>query len=406
MPRTARDVVFVDGVRTPFGKAGPKGMYAETRADDLIIKCIRELVRRYPGLPPERIGEVAIAATTQIGDQGLTLGRTAALLAGLPTSVPGYSIDRMCAGAMTAVTSVAGSIALGAVDVALAGGVEHMGRHPMGEGVDPNPRIISERLVDESALSMGMTAENLHDRFPQLTKERADAFAAASQEKYAKALADSKIQPDLVAVATRGGLESQAGPGWGLATADEPPRPGTTVEALAALKTPFRVRGRVTAGNSAGLNDGATASIIAAEEVARELGLPVGMRLVSFAFAGVEPEVMGFGPVPATERALAQAGLGIDQIGLFELNEAFAVQVLALLEHYGIADDDPRVNPWGGAIAIGHPLASSGVRLMTQLSRHFAEHPEVRYGLTSMCIGLGMGGTVIWENPQHEEYGK
>jgi acetyl-CoA acyltransferase len=406
VPRTARDVVFVDGVRTPFGKAGPKGIYAETRADDLIIKCLRELVRRHPALPPERIGEVAIAATTQIGDQGLTLGRTASLLAGLPQSVPGYSIDRMCAGAMTAVTTVAGSIALGAVDVALAGGVEHMGRHPMGEGVDPNPRIISERLVDESALSMGMTAENLHDRFPQLTKERADAYAAASQEKYAKALADGRIQQDLVPVAVRGGLESQAGPGWGLATADEPPRPGTTLEALAALKTPFRVRGRVTAGNSAGLNDGATASIIAAEEVARELGLPVGMRLVSYAFAGVEPEVMGFGPVPATEKALATAGLSIDQIGLFELNEAFAVQVLALLDHYGIADDDPRVNPWGGAIAVGHPLASSGVRLMTQLAHHFAEHPEVRYGLTSMCIGLGMGGTVIWENPHHEEYGK
>ena len=406
MPRTARDVVFVDGVRTPFGKAGPKGMYAETRADDLIIKCLRELVRRHPELPAERIGEVAIAATTQIGDQGLTLGRTASLLAGLPNTVPGYSIDRMCAGAMTAVTSVAGSIALGAVDVALAGGVEHMGRHPMGEGVDPNPRIMSERLVDESALSMGMTAENLHDRFPQLTKERADAYAAASQEKYAKALANGRIQQDLVPVATRNGIESQAGPGWGLATADEPPRPGTTVEALAGLKTPFRVRGKVTAGNSAGLNDGATASIIAAEDVARELGLPVRMRLVSYAFAGVEPEVMGYGPVPATEKALAAAGLGIGDIGLFELNEAFAVQVLALLEHYGIADDDPRVNPWGGAIAVGHPLASSGVRLMTQLAHHFEEHPEVRYGLNSMCIGLGMGGTVIWENPNHEEYRK
>ena len=402
MPRTARDVVFVDGVRTPFGKAGPKGMYAETRADDLIIKCIRELVRRHPELPVERIGEVAIAATTQIGDQGLTLGRTAGLLAGLPQSVPGYSIDRMCAGAMTAVTTVAGSVALGSVDIAVAGGVEHMGRHPMGEGVDPNPRIIAERLVDESALVMGQTAENLHDRFPQLTKERADAYAAASQEKYAKALANGKIQPDLVAVATRNTLESQAGPGWGLATADEPPRPGTTIETLAGLKTPFRVRGKVTAGNAAGLNDGATASIIAAEDVARELGLPVRMRLVSYSFAGVEPEVMGFGPIPATEKALALAGLTIDDIGLFELNEAFAVQVLALLDHYGIADDDPRVNPWGGAIAIGHPLASSGVRLMTQLSHHFAEHPEVRYGITAMCIGIGMGGSVIWENPAWE----
>src|SRR5487761_223964 len=167
----ARDVVFVDGVRTPFGKAGPKGIYAETRADDLIIKCIRELVRRHPRLPPERIGEVAVAATTQIGDQGVTLGRTASLLAGLPKTVPGYSIDRMCAGAGTAVTSVSGGIALGAMDVAIAGGVEHMGRHPMGEARDPTPRFVSEKVIDESALVMGSTAENLHDRFPHITRE-------------------------------------------------------------------------------------------------------------------------------------------------------------------------------------------------------------------------------------------
>ncbi len=396
MPRTARDVVFVDGVRTPFGKAGPKGMYAETRADDMIIRCIRELLARHPELPPERVDEVAVAATTQIGDQGLTLGRIAALLSGLPKTVPGYSIDRMCAGAMTAVTTIAGGIAFGAYDVAIAGGVEHMGRHPMGEGVDPNPRIISEKLVDPSALVMGQTAENVHDRFPAITKERADAYALGSQQKYAKAIADGKIQADLVPMATRSKEK-----GWGLATADEPPRPNTTLEDLAALKTPFRPHGRVTAGNAAGLNDGATASILAAEDVARELGLPIGMRLVSYGFVGVEPEVMGIGPVPSTERALRLAGLSIEDIGLFELNEAFAVQVLAFLDHFGIADDDARVNPWGGAIALGHPLASSGVRLMTQLSRHFAERPDVRYGLTAMCIGIGMGGTVIWENPNY-----
>ncbi|GDY57306.1 hypothetical protein SVIO_079290 [Streptomyces violaceusniger] len=179
-------------------------------------------------------------------------------------------------------------------------------------------------------------------------------------------------------------------------------RPGTTLEGLATLKTPFRPHGRVTAGNSAGLNDGATASLIASEDFARELGLPVKMRLVSFAFAGVEPEVMGYGPVPATKKALAKAGLSIEDIGLFEINEAFAVQVLSFLDHYGIADDDERVNQYGGAIAFGHPLASSGVRLMTQLARQFEEHPEVRYGITTMCIGFGMGGTVIWENPHFE----
>ena len=309
MPREVREVVFVDGVRTPFGKAG--GMYAETRADDLVIRCIRELMRRNPQLPPERVDEVAIAATTQIGDQGLTIGRTAALLSGLPKTVPGYAIDRMCAGAMTAVTNVAGGIAMGAYDVAIAGGVEHMGRHPMGEGVDPNPRILAEKLVDPSALVMGATAENLHDRLPQVTKERADRFGLNSQLKTAKAYADGKLQGDLVPVAVR-----SAELGWGLATVDEAPRE-TSMEKLATLKTPFRPHGRVTAGNSAGINDGATAALLASEDVARELGLPIAMRMVSFGFVGVEPEIMGYGPIPSTEKALAKAGLTIDDIGLF-----------------------------------------------------------------------------------------
>ncbi|WP_435875619.1 thiolase family protein [Nonomuraea jabiensis] len=385
--------MFVDGVRTPFGRSGPKGLYAETRADDLVVRVIRELVRRNPNLPPERVDEVAIAATTQIGDQGLTIGRAAAVLAGLPKSVPGYAIDRMCAGAMTAVTTVAGGIAFGAYDVAIAGGVEHMGRHPMGEGVDPNPRFLSEKLVDPSALVMGMTAENLHDRYPHITKGRADAYAVLSQERAAKAYADGKIQPDLVPTAIR-----TAEKGWGLAVEDEAPRPGTTVEGLSALKTPFRPHGNVTAGNSSGINDGATGCVVAAREVADELGLGAKMRLVSYAFAGVDPEVMGVGPIPSTERALRLAGLDISDIGLFEINEAFAVQVLAFLDHFGIADDDPRVNQYGGAIAYGHPLASSGVRLMTQLARQFGERPDVRYGITTMCVGMGMGGTVIWEN--------
>lgn len=396
MPRTARDVVFVDGVRTPFGKSG-KGLYAETRADDMVVRVIRELMRRNPGLPPERVDEVAIAATTQIGDQGLTIGRTAAILAGLPRSVPGYSVDRMCAGALTAVTTSGAGIAFGAYDVVIAGGVEHMGRHPMGEGVDPNPRIVSEKLVDPSALVMGNTAENLHDRFPTITKERADAYAVRSQDKVAKAYADGRIQPDLVEVLVRS-LEQ----GYGLATEDEPPRPGTTMETLAGLKTPFRAHGNVTPGNAAGLNDGATGALLAAEDVAAELGLDARMRLVDFSFAGVEPEVMGVGPVPATEKLFARQGLSIDDIGLIEINEAFAVQVLAFLEHFGIADDDARVNPWGGAIAVGHPLASSGVRLMMQLARQFAERPDVRYGITTMCVGLGMGGTVLWENTNYE----
>jgi acetyl-CoA acyltransferase len=397
--RSVRDVVFVDGLRTPFGRAGEKGIYAGTRADDLIVKCLRELLRRNPSLPPERVDEVAIAATTQTGDQGLTLGRTAALLAGLPRTVPGFAIDRMCAGAMTAVTTTAGGIGFGAYDVVIAGGVEHMGNHPMGSGADPNPRFMSERLVDPAALNMGNTAENLHDRFPSITRDRTDAYAVASQAKFDAARRNGRIQPDLVPVATL-----KPGQGWTLNTVDEPPRPGTTAVDLAALRTPFRPHGRVTAGNAAGLNDGATAAILASADAAAELGLPVRMRLVSYAYAGVEPEVMGIGPVPATEKALKNAGLSIEDIGLFEINEAFAVQVLSFLEHFGIPDDDPRVNRYGGAIAVGHPLASSGVRLMNQLARQFEEDHSVRYGITTMCVGLGMGATVIWENPHHAGY--
>jgi acetyl-CoA acyltransferase len=374
----SRSVVIVDAVRTPFGKAG--SLYAGTRADDLIVRAIRGLLERNPKLDPKSIDDVAIAAATQSGDQGMNIGRSAALLSGLPNSVPGYSIDRWCAGALTAVTTVAGSIA--------------MGNHPMGEGVDPNPRYLAEKIVSTDALAMGNTAENLHDRFPTITKERADRYALNSQLKTAAAYEAGIIQKDLIPTATR-----SAELGWTIATVDEPPRPSTTMEALAGLKTPFRAGGRVSPGNAAGLNDGATAALVMAEEKAIELGLTIKARMVTFAFAGVEPEIMGYGPVPSTIKALAKAGLSIEDIGLFEVNEAFAVQVLSFLEHFGIADDDPRVNPVGGAIAVGHPLASSGVRLILNLARGFEAHPEVRYGITTMCIGLGMGGTIIWENP-------
>ncbi len=394
------DVVFVDGVRTPFGKAGERGMYWNTRADDLVVKAIIGLMERNPQVPKDRINDVAIAATTQQGDQGLTLGRTAAILAGLPQTVPGLALDRMCAGAMTTTALMGASIGFGQYELAIAGGVEHMGRHPMGFDADPNPRFLSEKLVSPDALNMGSTAERLHDRFPQLTKERADRFAMRSQQKAAAAYEAGNIQPDLIPVAARS--ES----GWTLAERDELMRPDTTMEGLAGLKTPFRPHGRVTAGNASGLTDGATACLLSSSDAAKELGLTPKMRMVSFGFAGVEPEVMGLGPIPSTDRALKTAGLSIDDIGLFELNEAFAVQVLSFTDHFGIDDDDPRVNPWGGAIAIGHPLAASGVRLMTQLARQFAQHPEVRYGLTAMCVGLGQGGSVIWENPHHKNYGK
>jgi acetyl-CoA acyltransferase len=391
-----QEVYFVDGVRTPFGKAGEKGVYWNNRADDLVVKATIGLLDRHKDFDRAAIDDVAIAATTQQGDQGLTIGRTAAILAGLPQSVPGYAIDRMCAGAMTAVTTTASAIGIGAYDIALAGGVEHMGRHPMGFNSDPNPRFLAEKLVSPDALNMGCTAEKIHDRFPHLTKERADAFAVGSQQKAARAYAENKIQQDLIPISAA----SQEG--WKLVTEDELLRPDSTVEGMKDLKTPFRPHGRVTAGNASPLTDGATMSLIAGERAIKERGFKPRMRMVSFAFAGVAPEIMGIGPIPATEKALKKAGLKMDDIGAIEINEAFAIQVLSFTDHFGIADDDPRVNPWGGAIAFGHPLASSGVRLMNQLSRQFELNPSVRYGMTTMCIGLGMGGTVIWENVSYK----
>ena len=391
--RQAREVFFVDGVRTPFGKAGPKGQYWRTRADDLGVKAVRELLRRNPQIPVERIGDVAFAATAQVGDQGLTLGRDVALLAGLPETVPGFAVDRMCAGALTAVTAAAGEIALGAVDVAIAGGVEHMGHHPMGEDVDFNPRYLSERLIDESAASMGSTAENLHDLFPAITKERADAFALQSQQRATAAWQNGVMRETVVP------LTVFSDDGWKLAERDEFLRPETTMDGLAALKPAFRAGGRVTAGNSAGLTDGATASFLAAEGTVDELGVQPKLRLVAYAYAGVEPHLMGYGPVPATTRVLEQAGVTLDEIDLFELNEPFAVQVLTWCDELGISADDPRLNPYGGAIACGHPLAATGVRLIAQLAYGLRER-NGRYGLTALCIGMGMGCAILWENVQ------
>lgn len=391
MARELREVVYVDGLRTAFGRAGPKGFFWKTRADDMAVKVVRELLRRNPSLPPERIGDVIFAATAQVGDQGLTMGRDVALLAGIPHTVPGFALDRMCAGALTAVTSGAGEIAMGAADVVLAGGVEHMGHHPMGAEVDFNPRFVAERLVDDSAVSMGATAENLHDRFPQLTKEDADRFAVESQRRATAAWSNGIMRETVIPMSVF------TDDGWTVADRDQFLRPDTSLEGLAELPTPFRVGGRVTAGNSAGLTDGATAALLASEESAAELGLEPKMRLVGFAFAGVEPELMGIGPIPATERVLAQADLSIDDVGLFEVNEPFAVQVLSWCDGMGVTPDDPRLNPYGGAIACGHPLAATGVRLMAQLAYGMKERPNVRYGLTALCVGMGMGAALLWE---------
>lgn len=386
-----RDAVYVDGVRVPIGRARPDGYYADTRADDLAVRCIRGLLDRNPALDPARVDDNVWAATTQIGDQGLTIGRTTAILGGLPVSVPGYAVDRMCAGALTTITNAANAIRVGAQQVVIAGGVEHMGRHPMGQQADPNPRFLAEQLVDSSALVMGATAENLHDAHPDISRERCDAYALQSQERVAKAASDGVFDSHVLRASV------WAGGAWRVVAADEHPRPGTTIEDLAGLRTPFRPGGRVTAGNAAGLNDGAGACLLADRDTAAELGLPARMRLVDYAFVGVEPETMGIGPVPATDKLLAKTGVSIDDVDVVEMNEAFAVQCVAFLDHYGLPLDSPKVNPYGGAIAMGHPLAMSGARLTQQLAHYFATHPGARYGITTLCVGLGMGCAVLWE---------
>jgi len=391
----ARNVVLVDGIRTAFGRAGEKGFFWYTRADDMVVKVIRELLRRNPQVTREMVEENIWGATTQEKDQGLTLGRTSAILAGLSEKCAGASVDRMCAGGMTAVTTAASEIALGACDIAIAGGVEHMGHHPMAATADPNPRFLVDRLVSEDALVMGKTAENLHDLYPDITRELADEYAMISQLKTAKAYQEGKIGRMIapMTVYTR--------EGWVVADRDQQPRPDTTMAGLSDLRTPFRPLGKVTAGNSSGLNDGACGVLVMAEDKAKALGIRPKMRLVAYTYAGVRPEVMGLGPIPATHKVLKIAGLTVNDMGLIELNEAFAVQCIAFMQEFKLkCPDDPLLNPWGGAIAFGHPLASSGPRLMIHLMHEFAEHPEVTYGLTTMCVGLGQGGAVVWENLQ------
>jgi len=393
----AREVVVIDGIRTAFGRAGEKGYFWHTRADDMVVKVIRALLRRNPEVRPEMVEENVWGAFTQEGDQGLTLGRSSVILSGLPDSCAGFSVDRLCAGGMTAITAAASEIALGACDVAIAGGVEHMGHHPILAKADPNPRFLTERLVSEDALSMGRTAENLHDMYPEITREMADRYALLSQMKTAAAYREGKIQK-MIAPMTVYTTE-----GWIVADRDQQPRPETTVDALAKLKAPFRVEGKVTPGNSSGLNDGAAGILLMSEDKAAEIGLVPRMRLKGYAYLGVRPEIMGYGPVPATRKALEKTGLSIDDIGAIEINEAFAVQCLIFMKEFGLKlPDDDRVNKLGGAIAVGHPLAASGARLVMHLLNIFSERPDIRYGITTLCVGLGQGATAIWENVNRE----
>ena len=393
MGKEQQDVYMIDACRTAFGKARPDGFFGLTRADDMVVKIIRTLMHRNPKVDPNMIDDNIWGATTQTGDQGLTLGRTSAILAGLPVSVPGYSVDRMCAGGMTAINSGISAIAFGMADVIVAGGVEHMGHHPMGQGADPNPRFIAEKLVDPSALNMGMTAENIHDMYPELTREKADEYAVWCQQKAKKAL-DAGYFDDIIVPMTVWTSE-----GWKIADKDEQPRPEASVENMKGLRLPFRKGGRVTAGNSSGLNDGAAGCILASGDAVKKLGLKPKMKALGFSYAGVRAEVMGLGPIPATQKVLERTGLKFDDLDFIELNEAFAVQCLAYIDAFKMEGyKDKRLNPLGGAIAYGHPLASSGGRLVAHLAKDFELNPKTKYGITTLCVGLGMGAATIWEN--------
>jgi acetyl-CoA acyltransferase len=393
MAKQQQDVYVVDACRTAFGKARPDGFFGQTRADDMVVKVIRTLMKRNPDVDPSLIDDNIWGATTQMGDQGLTLGRTSAILAGLPVSVPGYSVDRMCAGGMTAINCGVSAIAMGMADAVVAGGVEHMGHHPMGQGADPNPRFIAEKIVDTSALNMGMTAENIHDMYPELTRQMADEYAVYCQQKAKKALDDGHFDDILIPMTV------WTTDGWKVADHDEQPRPEATVENMQGLRLPFRKGGRVTAGNSSGLNDGAAGALMVSGKLAKKLGLKPRMRAVGFAYAGVRAEVMGLGPIPATEKALKRTGLKFDDLDFIELNEAFAVQCLAYIDAFKMDGyKDKRLNQLGGAIAFGHPLASSGGRLVAHLAKLFELNPDAKYGITTLCVGLGMGAATIWEN--------
>lgn len=391
-----RDVVVVDAVRTAFGRAGERGDFWRTRAEDLCVPVVKALLDRNPAVKPEMIEDSIWGVTNQMKEQGGTLGRVVRMLADWGWEIPGCSIDRMCASGLTGIGFGVTYIAAGMADCLICGGVEHMGHLPMGFMRDPHPRA-EEVMGDASAFIMGITAENIHDQFPEFTKEMADEYAVASQRKTDLAIKAGKMKDMMVPVE----VELEDGTRI-LVDEDQAPRPESTMEVLSKLKTPFRENGRVTAGNAAGLNDGASAVLLTSRQMAEDLGLEPKMRWVSSGVAAVDPRIMGTAPVPATHKALTKARLTMADIDLIEMNEAFAVQALYCLDRWGLAPDDPRVNRWGGSLAYGHPLAASGPRLVAFLAGLFRENPVARYGLTTMCVGRGQGYSIIWENLQRE----
>lgn len=400
-----REAYIVDGIRTPIGKFG--GALAPVRADDLLALTISEIIGRSPGVEPASIDEVIVGCANQAGEDNRNVARMALLLAGLPPSVPGETVNRLCASGMSAAVQTSRAIRLGDGDLYIAGGVEHMTRAPyaLAKTASPfgrdaklydtsigwrfvNPQMMSQYGID----SMGETAENVAGEY-DIARADQDAFAFHSQRKAAEASERGRFDIETMPVEIP---QRKADPI--VFQHDEFIRANTTLEALAKLKPAFRRdgTGSVTAGNSSGINDGACAMLLSSASAAKEFGLAPRARIVASAAVGVEPRLMGMGPVDATRKVLERAGMSLDQIDVIELNEAFAAQSLACLRQLGLADDDPRVNPNGGAIALGHPLGMSGARLLTTAMVELEEQQK-QYALCTMCVGVGQGMATVLE---------
>jgi len=395
---------IVDGVRTPIGNFG--GTLAAVRPDDLAALTIRELLARHPSADPAAVADVLLGCANQAGEDNRNVARMAALLAGLPVSVPGETINRLCASGLSAGVAAARAIRSGDGDLLVAGGVESMTRAPLvvskpskGFGTDSQMadssfgwRFINPRMAELYGTdAMGETAENLVDQYA-ISRPDQDQFALRSQQKAAAAQASGRLAQEMVPVP----IPQRKGEPI-LFAQDEFLKPDTTLEALGKLRPAFRKTGTVTAGNASGLNDGAAALLLASDEGLKQHGLTPRARIVSMGVAGVEPRTMGIGPVPASQQALRKAGLTLADMDVIELNEAFAAQSLACTRALGLADDDERVNPNGGAIALGHPLGMSGARLLATAALELHQRPSSRYALVTMCIGVGQGYAVVLE---------
>ena len=377
------EAVILDCLRTPVGKA-PKGSLRNTRPDDLAAIVIRRLLEKHPAIAPEEIDDVILGCAMPEAESGMNIARIAALRAGLPDSVPGITINRFCSSGLQAIAMAADRIRSGGAQIIIAGGAESLSMIPMaGNKFAPNPWMVDH--LPQIYMGMGLTAEQVQKKYG-ITREDADQFAYRSHQHALQAQAAGKFDDELVPVPMKGAAAF---------IKDEGPRADTSPEALAKLKPVFQSDGTVTAGNSSQTSDGAAAAIVMSDKKAEVLGLKPMARFVSFAVAGVPPEIMGIGPVVAIPKALALAGLKKEDIGVIELNEAFAIQALAVIRKAGL--DLDRVNPNGGAIALGHPLGCTGAKLTATILREM-HRKDTRYGMVTMCVGGGQGAAGIFEN--------